>query len=366
MKPDQASKVSVPKFFNTLLAILVITLSSTSLAGRDAAKRFDKGLWIWKELVCDQQGNVSDTVLNGYKKAGINVLFLNCGLPYDDWEFLDRLLSECHRLDIELHPYISPGGSNNPSGALLTLHPEWSVTDIDGRKRTNLNLADREVKDFIIRQVSEFAGHNIDGLHLDYIRFDLNQNFSYDSRTCSAFRQEFGVSPLELDKDCGDPLWCKWIRWNADHVTGLVREIRTALKTGNSRLILSAAVFPDPGVAEVMIGQDWEVWVREGLLDLVCPMLYIENNNVFTEDLLRALQIAGNRTRVYAGIWLGNRYHRDVDPEIMLEHCLTALKNKADGVSFWSGSSFTDEYSTLLGKVNSYGSKINSTGNEEE
>jgi len=97
MKPDQASKVSVPKFFNTLLAILVITLSSTSLAGSDAAKRFDKGLWIWKELVCDQQGNVSDTVLNGYKKAGINVLFLNCGLPYDDWEFLDRRLKQSFR-----------------------------------------------------------------------------------------------------------------------------------------------------------------------------------------------------------------------------------------------------------------------------
>ena len=43
MKPDQASKISVPKFFRPLLAILVITLSSISLAGRDAVKRFDKG-----------------------------------------------------------------------------------------------------------------------------------------------------------------------------------------------------------------------------------------------------------------------------------------------------------------------------------
>ncbi len=357
MKPDQASKVTVPKFFRLLPAVLLITLSSTILAGRDAAKRFDKGLWIWKGLVCDQEGYISDTVLNGYKKAGINVLFFSCGLPYDDWDFLDRLAAECHKRNIEFHPFISPGGSNNPSGPLLTLHAEWAVTDLDGKKRTNLNLADRDVKDFILKQVSEFAGHNIDGLHLDYIRFDLNQNFSYDSLTCNAFSREFGVSPLDLDKDCGDPLWCKWIRWNTDHVTVLVREIRTVLKAKNKDLTLSAAVFPDPGVAKVMIGQDWEAWIREGLLDLVCPMLYIENDDVFNDDLQRALQIAGKKTRVYAGIWLGNRYHRDVDPDTMLDHCLTALNNKADGVSFWSGGSFTEEYRAMLGKVNSYGLK---------
>ena len=263
-----------------LLLTMLMCLLMIPVNGR-RANQFRKALWVWKELLSEPNGRVSTTVLDSYVAADISVLFLSCEIPYNDWGFFDSLISECHKRNIQLHPYIKPGGQNRRNSILVTSHPEWLVTELNGEKRTNLNLANPEVRHYIVTLAESMLKHDIDGLHLDYIRFDLYQNFSYDSLTCTIFKQKYHHSPMELDKDCGDPLWCEWIKWNANQVTELVREIRSAIVRSGKKIPLSAAVFPDPDVSRIMIGQDWEAWVQEGLLDLVCPMLYIDNSEVF-------------------------------------------------------------------------------------
>lgn len=328
-----------------LVAMLCLPLGTLQAQKPD---QFRKALWVWKGLLTGPDGRVSASVLDGFVDSDVSVLFLSCDLNFNDWGFLDSLITECHKRKMQLHPYITPGHANRNNFPLVMEHPDWLVSEMNGNKRTNLNLANPEVRQYIVKLTESMLKHDIDGFHLDYIRFDLNQNYSYDSLTCATFKKEYGYSPMELDKDCGDPLWCVWIKWNANQVTELVREIRQAIQQSGKKIPLSAAVFPDPEVARIMIGQDWEAWVRDGLLDLVCPMLYIDNTKVFTQDTRNAIKICKGKAEVYIGIWLGYKYHRDVRPDLMLEHARIAKQAGADGISFWSGASFTPEYRAKL------------------
>ncbi len=325
-------------------AILILTMIWSSVSAQQQGA-FVKALWCGKGNFIINKVYKADSVLNSWNKLGISKLFYGVGsFPYNDWTLLDSIIRDSHKYGIELHPYIIAGYKNSPKNPIVNEHPEWLVVNMQGERLTNLNLANPEVRRFITKSASEFLRHDIDGLHLDYIRFDLHQNFSYDSLTCRDFENEFGTSPLKLDKDTGDPLWCKWIEWNADKVTELVSDLRKMIKGSGRNIPLSAAVFPDPRASRFEVGQDWEKWVRDGLLDITCPMIYLDNSVVFTEDVRRALEICKGRSEVIVGIWLGHRYHRDVDEDTMKEHVMIAWKENADGVSFWSASSFNKDY----------------------
>ena len=54
---------------------------------------------------------------------------------------------------------------------------------------------------------------------------------------------------------------------------------------------LSAAVFPTPAAAAER-GQEWPLWLREGLIDFACPMIYTENPSDFSVWLTECLAVA--------------------------------------------------------------------------
>ncbi len=333
----------VLSFRRILLTFMLAALCGIAAAGGKPG--FVKALWCHKGGFVIKNTYKADSVLSSYEKLGINLLFFGAGaLPYSDWNFLDSLIADCHKHNIQLHPYIMPGQRSGAKTSITDSHPEWLVKNMNGELTRNINLAHPEARKFLLESAAQFLDHDIDGLHLDYIRFDLHQSFSYDDLTCRMFRDEYGTSPLDLDKDTGDPLWCVWLDWNAGKVTSLVREFRSMIARSGRKIPLSAAVFPDPSASRYEVGQDWEQMVKEGLLDIVSPMVYIDNSEVFRKDVENAKRICRRKARVIVGIWLGPRYHRDVDVAGMVDHIKIALEEKASGISFWSASSFTKEY----------------------
>lgn len=333
-----------------LVACLLTTLCGITLA--ESKPVFFKALWCHKGGFVIKNNYKADSVLNSYKKLGINLLFYGVGaLPYSDWNFLDSLIKDCHEHNIQLHPYIMPGQRSGVKSTITDNHPEWLVRNMKGELSRNLNLAHPEARRFILESAAQFLEHDIDGLHLDYIRFDLHQSFSYDDLTCEMFKDEYGTSPLDLDKDTGDPLWCVWLDWNANKVTSLVSEFKSMIDRSGRKIPLSAAVFPDPSASRYEVGQDWEQMVKKGLLDIVSPMVYVDNSEVFRKDIANAMRICRGKASVIVGIWLGPRYHRDVDVAGMVDHIKIAIDEKASGISFWSASSFTKEYQEAFVRV---------------
>ena len=86
-------------------------------------------------------------------------------------------------------------------------------------------------------------------------------------------------------------------------LTEFVRSASKALRSAHPDIVLSAAVFPTPASA-ASVGQDWPAWIREGLLDFVCPMIYTETPARFSADLAACLK-AAPATALVPGIGVG-------------------------------------------------------------
>jgi len=308
--------------------------------------------------------------LDRYAAAGINALFMlvkdtsghvyfqsRTGVsdPAYTWDFFGAFLEEARARRMTVHPWFCVF----PEGGMLgevRAHPEWLIAGRGGELVRSVNPALPEVRAYEIGLMAELAArYPVDWIHLDYIRFPCEPEepyFSYDARTRELCLAETGVDPLALKaRDSGNPYWNVWLEWNRDQVTAFVAELRTALRSVGRTVKISAAVFPDPANAAVLIGQDWGRWAAEGLIDMLCPMLYTNDTVLFDKLGRRAADLgrgrAVGRPLVCPGIGIGTS-HNQATPEIMMEEVGLSRALGADGVVFFSSSSLTDPFLRAL------------------
>jgi uncharacterized lipoprotein YddW (UPF0748 family) len=347
--------------------------------------------------------------LDEYLKSGINSLFMlvknttghvyyesEIGVkdPAYNWDFFGLFLEEARKRGMEVHPWFCVF----PEAALLGQireHPEWLIVGPGREMVRTVNPALPEVRAYEISLMTELARkYGVDWIHLDYIRFPCEPTepyFSHDARTRKLFQEETGIDFNALKaRDSGNPYWNVWLEWNREQVTRFVRELRAELGKTGRQVKISAAVFPDPDNARVLIGQDWLEWGRQGLVDMLCPMLYTNDLPLFeklTKRALAARKLEGQAGQVDAGGAglvkgaTGSQVkesstktkeniaaaqvratrpvlvcpglgivtsHNQATPEIMLEEIRIAREAGADGVVFFSGGSLKEEFLKAL------------------
>jgi uncharacterized lipoprotein YddW (UPF0748 family) len=340
--------------------------------------------------------------LDEYLEAGINALFMmvknttghvyyesEIGVkdPAYDWDFFGVFLEEARKRNMVVHPWFCVF----PESALLGQvreHPEWLIVGPGREMVRTVNPALPEVRVYEISLMTELAlKYGVDWIHLDYIRFPCEPTepyFSHDARTRQLFLEETGIDFNALKaRDSGNPYWNVWLEWNREQVTRFVRELRAELGKTGRQIMISAAVFPDSDNARVLIGQDWLEWGRQGLVDMLCPMLYTNDLALFDKLTKRALaarkpdgslglvdaggagQVKGatvsqvkessdgsqgkatNPVLVCPGLGIVT-WHNQATPEIMLEEIRLAREAGADGVVFFSGGSLKGEFLKAL------------------
>ncbi len=304
--------------------------------------------------------------LDRYAAAGINTLFMlvkdtsgyvyfqnRTGVsdPAYSWDFFGTFLEEARTRRMTVHPWFCVF----PEGAILgevRAHPEWLITGRGGEMVRTVNPALPEVRAYEIGLMTELAArYPVEWIHLDYIRFPCDPEepfFSYDTRTRELCKGETGVDPLALKaKDSGNPFWNVWLEWNRDRVTKFVAELRDALRSGGRKVKISAAVFPDPDNARVLIGQDWGRWAAEGLVDMLCPMFYTNDTALFERLARKAAALPQGGVLLCPGIGIGTS-HNQATPEIMMEEIGLSRTAGAAGVVFFSSSSLTDSFLEIL------------------
>ena len=334
--------------------ILFLSLATIPVASFSQSMQQKEGraVWISSTMFDDDEKEATNQLkelLDKYDEMGINNLFCFSSMIYQHqkkWDFLEILLKEAHKRNIKVHSIFCPGGRVKLEGEIKE-HPEWLIKGKKGEMYLYLNIANAEVREYLKRQIIEALEYDIDGIHLDYVRFQINQGFSYDKATCEAFKKEFGESPLDVHQDCGSMVWCEWIKWNANHVTTLVKEIKEILNKSGKDLVLGVDVFPDSETAKVLIGQDWELWAKEGLVDIICPMQYTSDLDVFRKSVILAVNAANGNCLVYPGIGIRSSHNTNT-PEGVVQEVIIAREEGADGVVFFFGSSLTDEYMDKL------------------
>ncbi|MBW2716555.1 MAG: family 10 glycosylhydrolase [Deltaproteobacteria bacterium] len=136
----------------------------------------------------------------------------------------------------------------------------------------------------------------LDGLHLDYIRypgvlpfapgsrFGVGLDFGYGDSTRARFKAETGlVAPM------GDSLRNanRWDEWRREKMYELVGGVRTAVlatrpeAAENQQPLVSAAVGAYAERVYLAEAQDWKGWIEAGLLDFAVPMAYSLDDRMF-------------------------------------------------------------------------------------
>jgi uncharacterized lipoprotein YddW (UPF0748 family) len=349
------SKMKHLKYALALITgILFLTLATIPVASFSQSMQQKEGraVWISSSMFENEEKEATQhlkELLDKYAELGINNLFCFSSMMYQHqikWDFLELLLKEAHKRNIKVHTIFCPYRKVKLEGEIKE-HPEWLIRGKKGEIYQNLNMANPEAREYFKREITEALKYDIDGIHLDGIRFPINQGYSYDKATCEAFKKEFGESPLDVHQDCGSMVWCEWINWNANHITTLVREIKEIIDKSGKDIVLGVDVFPDCETAKVLIGQDWEFWAKEGLVDIICPMQYTNDLDVFRKSVKKAVIIANGKCLVYSGIGIRSSHNINT-PEGVVQEVKIAREEGADGVVFFFGSTLTDEYMDKL------------------
>jgi uncharacterized lipoprotein YddW (UPF0748 family) len=202
-------------------------------------------------------------------------------------------------------------------------------------------------QDHTVAVIGEIASkYAVDGVHLDYVRFP-NEDFDYSPSAMDRFKAT--ILPALSDRErrdaaareALDPVAYtnlfpeRWSDFRRSRLTSLIVKIRTAVKAARPAALISAAVVPDAQLAFDSRLQDWRAWIDQSLIDVVCPMAYTTETDVFEKQIAAARSYAGSRP-----VWAGIGAYQ-MSPAQTLTHIAAANKIGAAGIILFSYDSLT-------------------------
>lgn len=213
--------------------------------------------------------NVSDTE-DRFKKASFDVL--------------DYLIKEAHKNNIDVYPWIWTFRVKSPlySDYFLKKYPDLiakrEVSRFENREPLFLSPASSKARNLMIKFLRNLTvNYDIDGLLLDYIRYD--ETMSYDSITEQNFKEYYYQKYNKFPpKDISDnPGVLKELQfWREEQVTSFVKTSNVILKNLKPKLKIGVAIFRTEKEGRLLKMQDWRHWASNNYIDFVCPMLYTD------------------------------------------------------------------------------------------
>jgi len=223
-------------------------------------------------------------------------------------------IDEAHSHGVRLHAWINvmplwrgkvpPMDLSHP----FYTHPHWRLSDETGQDQPLgtgyivVNPVLDEVQDHIVDVVRDIVTrYQVDGVHLDYIRFltdELGSTKLYpgDAQSLSLYAKMVGDRAT-----AGQINRTKYRAWIRNRITRLVERIGNESLAGHSEVRYSAAVWRRPDLAHDQYLQDAVRWANEGIVDEIMPMIYTDKDTQFEDDL-NAWYEQVDRKRVIAGI----------------------------------------------------------------
>ena len=226
---------------------------------------------------------------------------------------------EAHARNMELHAWVNvmPAwrGTTPPTDPeqLYNRHPDWFWYDQNGKRQelqsfyVSLNPCLPEVRDYIVDVFQEIVTeYDVDGLHMDYIRFPNEPpaiprgsgiDYPRDERTLSLYKAETGRTPDD-DQEA-------WNQWRTDKVTELITDIRNMMQRKSPKKALSASIgsIRDRGLSHY---QDGKTWLERNLVDAAFLMNYTEDPDTFRTRIEPWLEVKTD-AEIVPGLWFAPR-----------------------------------------------------------
>ena len=213
------------------------------------------------------------------------------GGQFDALQYLCAQAHAAGRPRIQVHAWINACaiGGNASAGPLTKLHPEWlsrSDTGADfDTESTKIDPGNPEAAEWTFRVYMDVVRHyDVDGIHMDFIRYGGDGktvgHWGYNAVSVARYNKRYGTA--------GQPRWNdpRWRAWRRAQVTALVRRVYVNATALKPKLIVSAATicwgdapaddaeYEAKSAAYTEVFAPWRDWMREGILDLNCPMTY--------------------------------------------------------------------------------------------
>ena len=317
-----------------MIALLFMSISYPSLeAGEDekVSPPYDRYLWVIRDVLKSKRS--IDDMVNFAIEKNINHLFVQVrgrGDSFYESQFTSRsqILSEgefdplAYLLDtangkgINIHAWVnvyilwSSKSLPNDERHILHMQQQWLDTTeewpVDVEKKLDMVAVNNnneglflspnhpDVNGYLIKVFRELiTNYDIDGLHLDYIRYQ-EAEYGRNPYAIARFKRESGNDPgpwfLEMERStiASPRLIANMKRWNnfkRKAVTSLVKDTRALVNEVRPDCIISAAVKPNLYIARERYFQEWNVWLAAGYLDWVVPMNYSSKKREFARNI---------------------------------------------------------------------------------
>ncbi|MBU0638864.1 MAG: family 10 glycosylhydrolase [Planctomycetes bacterium] len=261
---------------------------------------------------------------------------------------------EAHARGVELHAYVNvmPAwrGKQPPDNPeqLYNKRPEWFWYDQNGDRQAlssfyvSLNPCLPEVRTYLVDVFRDLVSrYDVDGLHLDYIRFPNEPpatprgsglDYPRDEQTLALYKADTGLAPDD------DPE--AWNRWRTDQVTQLVADIHGMLRRTRPSAALSAAI---GSVRERALHhfQDGRQWIADGVIDIVILMNYTDSPTEFGQRI-DPWVADGSPVPIVPGLWFGRH------PDTPLREAVAMVGEQVDIAREKTGNFCVFAYSSLF------------------
>ncbi|MFC2149652.1 glycoside hydrolase family 10 protein [Candidatus Auribacterota bacterium] len=374
---------------NFLYCTLIISFLLTACAARSVRSE-TTGLWVECQGSNDTLSSRKKIVsmLDDAEKNNINTVFAQIFRHDKAWfntnrfdnkpyrKFYDKertnllrfLIDEAHKRKIAVHGWVNilRIGRDKKANILKKYGPEIVTKDNKGRSMYDypdlklpgkdneyymadgtglwLEAGDPRVQKYMLDMVKEvvYQYSDIDGIHLDFIRYPYVVPFSPGSRfpkgieygygagSAKRFKKKYGMDPLKPDM-VTDHMQA-WDDWRRDQVTDLVKKARDLIRKKNRRIQLSAAVVCWADRAYLTAFQDWRRWLNDDLVDFICLMNYSIDPRLFNYITETGNAFKGDK-KVYIGLGAYMLKNRE---KVFVEEIDECIGSDVDGIVLFS------------------------------
>lgn len=208
----------------------------------------------------------------------------------------------------------------------------WCDLKTEENWRCPTNPRNREIE---VASFEELAASGVDGITLDFIRYD-GEHLCFCDGCRRRFEEQIGSKIANWPQDVrrGGPYFDAWCKFRIDAISDTVREVATRARATNPKIIISATVIQKAfsydekfaGWDHVSkIAQDVTRWLNEGWLDYACPMDYYTNTRESMIDLA-SRQEATSPGKIYPAFAMAIWTRPEGDAETMAT-LVTAIRD---------------------------------------
>ena len=345
---------------------------SLALSTIEKGDSFDKFLWVTVDSMQDKE-SINQALYFAFDH-NFNKVFVQCrfrgdafyksnivpktpSLKDSDFDPLEYAVLIGHQLGLEVHAwmntYILWSRDGRQDAAPYNLNhiyhtnKNWTESNIYGKSDSDIDITrvqslnwegvylspnHPDVNNYLISVFKEVIDdYDIDGLHLDYVRFQ-SDIYGYNSEGIKVFKQKYNFDPLDIERNIIstnygwkqneiDSMETIWNNYKADNINNLLLEIKKIITDTDKNISISAAVKPDPNLAKNKWSQDWLYWLDSNFLDFVVLMNYASDNIGFYSPISSIKENENQElNKIVMGISTFNQSSKQVSEKIYLSY----------------------------------------------